>query len=150
MGTGGSNGDGDGFDRLRELAQSGEGFVAVGQDGEGHVVIAVGAPAERAEEIAAATGVRVGRVDDGEMERLVLAFFADREGGEAQEPAFVLALAPAVPEQRAHLATLARAERASLVVIDVPGGERRGVRDIGEDALDELRELSREAGIEGA
>jgi hypothetical protein len=35
-------------------------------------------------------------------------------------------------------------------VVDVPSGERRGVREIGEAALDELRELSREAGIEGA
>jgi hypothetical protein len=84
------------------------------------------------------------------MERLVLAFFADRDAGDEQEPAFVLALAPAVPEQRAHLATLAHAERASLVVVDVPSGDRRGVREIGEAALDELRELSREAGIEGA
>jgi hypothetical protein len=137
------------FDRLRELAEAGEGFVAVGQEGEDHVIIAIGAPAERADAIASATGVRVGRVEDGEMERLVLAFFAEREG-EDQEPAFVLALAPAIPEQRSHLATLARAERASLVVLEVPGGERRGVRAIGEAALDELRELSREAGIEGA
>jgi hypothetical protein len=142
--------DGGGADRLRELAQGGEGFVAVGEDGEGHVVVAVGAPPERAEVIASATGVRVGRVEDNEMERLVLAFFADRDAGDEQEPAFVLALAPAVPEQRAHLATLAHAERASLVVVDVPSGERRGVREIGEAALDELRELSREAGIEGA
>jgi len=36
------------------------------------------------------------------------------------------------------------------VVLEVPGGDRRGVREIGEAALDELRELSREAGIEGA
>jgi hypothetical protein len=144
------DGDGGGADRLRELAQSGEGFVAVGEDGEGNVVVAVGAPAERAGLIASATGVRVGRVEDGELERLVLAFFADRDAGDEQEPAFVLALAPAVPEQRAHLATLAHAERASLVVVEVPSGERRGVREIGEAALDELRELSREAGIEGA
>jgi hypothetical protein len=144
------DGDGGGADRLRELAQSGEGFVAVGEDGEGNVVVAVGAPAERAELIASATGVRVGRIEDGELERLVLAFFADRDAGDEQEPAFVLALAPAIPEQRAHLATLAHAERASLVVVEVPSGERRGVREIGEAALDELRELSREAGIEGA
>jgi hypothetical protein len=144
-------GDGDGGgDRLRELAESGEGFVAVGQDGDDHVVIAVGAPAERADAIASATGVRVGRVEDSEMERLVLAFFAERDAGDEQEPAFVLALAPAVPEQRAHLATRARATRASLVVLEVPGGDRRGVREIGEAALDDLRELSREAGIEGA
>ena len=146
-----TTGDGDsGGDRLRELAESGEGFVAVGQDGEDHVVIAVGAPAERADAIASAAGVRVGRVEDSEMERLVLAFFAERDAGDEQQPAFVLALAPAVPEQRAHLATLARATRASLVVLEVPGGDRRGVREIGEAALDELRELSREAGIEGA
>lgn len=149
MATGGEDGGG-GADRLRELAQSGEGFIAVGQDADDHVVIAVGAPAEQAGAIAAATGVRVGRVEDGEMERLVLAFFAERDGGDDQEPAFVLALAPAVPEQRAHLATLSRAVRASLVVLEVPGGERRGVREIGESALDELRELAREAGIEGA
>ncbi|MGE0026540.1 MAG: hypothetical protein AB7O78_13570 [Thermoleophilia bacterium] len=147
--TGGQDGGG-GVDRLRELAESGEGFIAVGQDGDDNVVIAVGARAEQAEAIAAATGVRVGRIEDGEMERLVLAFFAEREGDEDQEPAFVLALAPAVPEQRAHLATLSRAVRASLVVLEVPGGERRGVREIGESALDELRELAREAGIEGA
>lgn len=149
MSTTGGHDDGGGADRLRELAQSGEGFIAVGQDGDDHVVIAVGAPGERAGAIAAATGVRVGRVEDGEMERLVLAFFAERDGDEDQEPAFVLALAPAVPEQRAHLATLSRAARASLVVLEVPGGERRGVREIGESALDELRELAREAGIEG-
>ena len=118
-----TTGDGDGgADRLRELAESGEGFVAVGQDGDDHVVIAVGAPAERAGAIASATGVRVGRIEDGEIERLVLAFFAERDAEDDQEPAFVLALAPAVPEQRAHLATLARAVRASLVVLEVPGG----------------------------
>jgi hypothetical protein len=150
MATTGDQGGGDGGDRLRELARSGEPFVAVGQDGDDHVVIAVGAPAERAEAIASATGVRVGRIEDGEMERLVLAFFAERDADRDQEPAFVLALAPAVPEQRSHLATLARAARASLVVLEVPGGERRGVREIGEAALDELRELTREAGIEGA
>jgi hypothetical protein len=150
VGTGGGQDGGGGADRLRELAQSGEGFVAVGHDGDDHVVIAVGAPAGRAQAIAAATGVRVGRIEDGEMERLVLAFFAERDEDREQEPAFVLALAPAVPEQRAHLATLSRAVRASLVVLEVPGGERRGVREIGETALDELRELTREAGIEGA
>jgi hypothetical protein len=149
MTIGEQDGDG-GTDALRELARSGEGFIAVGQDGDDHVVIAVGAPAERAEKIASTTGVRVGRIDDGEVERLVLAFFAERDSDLPQEPAFVLALAPAVPEQRSHLATLARAARASLVVLEVPGGERRGIREIGEVALDELRELAREAGIEGA
>ena len=148
--TTGDEGGGGTLDRLRELAEAGEGFVAVGQEGEGHVVIAIGAPGDRADAIASATGVRVGRVEDGEMERLVLAFFAEREADEDQEPAFVLALAPAIPEQRSHRATLARAERASLVVLEVPGGEQRGVRAIGEAALDELRELSREAGLEGA
>ncbi|MGE4177428.1 MAG: hypothetical protein AB7G65_16460 [Thermoleophilia bacterium] len=147
--TGGQDGGG-GVDRLRELAESGECVIAVGQDGDDNVVIAGGARAEQAEANAAAPGVGVGRIEDGEMERLVLAFFAEREGDEDQEPAFVLALAPAVPEQRAHLATLSRAVRASLVVLEVPGGERRGVREIGESALDELRELAREAGIEGA
>ena len=62
----------------------------------------------------------------------------------------MLALAPAVPEERDHLATLARAARASLVVIEVPSGDRRAVRSIGDRALDELRDYVREAGIEGA
>ncbi|WP_217924210.1 hypothetical protein [Miltoncostaea oceani] len=141
---------GSGEDRLRALAQSGEQFIAVGEDGEGHVVIAVAVPGEQAAAIAGTTGVSVGRVEDDEIERLVLAFFAEHGDPNAQDPAFVLALAPAVPEQRAHLATLARAERASLVVLEVPSGEQRAVRAIGPEALDELRDLSREAGIEGA
>lgn len=148
--SGGAGDGGTGRDRLREMAGAGEQFVAVGEDGEGHVVIAVAVPGDRAAEIAATTGMSVGRVEDDEMERLVVAFFPDAGDPHAQEPAFVLALAPAVPEQRAHLATLARAERASLVVLEVPSGEQRAVRPIGPAALDQLRELSREAGIEGA
>jgi hypothetical protein len=137
-------------DRLRALAEGGEPFVAVGEDADGHVVIAVALPGERAAALAVAGNVSIGRIEDEEVEHLVMAFFAEPGDPNAQEPAFVLALAPAVPEQRAHLATLARAERASLVVLEVPGGERRAVRSIGPGVLDELRDLSREAGIEGA
>ena len=92
----------------------------------------------------------MGRVEDDDIERIVVAFFVNDGDPNEQDPAFVLALAPAIPEERDHLATLARAASASLVVLEVPGGERRAVRSIGDRPLDELREYAREAGIEGA
>jgi hypothetical protein len=137
-------------DQLRELARSGEEFIAIGDDGDGQVVIVVGVPDDQAEALTQTTGVSVGRVEDDDIERIVLAFFADDGDPNEQEPAFVLALAPAVPEERDHLATLARAAEASLVVLEVPSGDRRAVRSIGDRALDELREFAREAGVEGA
>ncbi len=144
------NGNANNEDRLRDLAQEGEEFIAVGEDGEGHVVIVVAVPEEQAEALAETSGVSVGRVEDEDIDRIVLAFFAEHGDPNAQEPAFVLALSPAIPEERDHLATLARAEEASLVVLEVPSGDRRAVRSIGSGALDELRDLAREAGIEGA
>ena len=144
------NGNSSNEDRLRDLAQEGEEFIAVGEDGEGHVVIVVAVPEEQAEALAETSGVSVGRVEDEDIDRIVLAFFAEHGDPNEQEPAFVLALSPAIPEERDHLASLARAEEASLVVLEVPSGDRRAVRSIGSGALDELRELAREAGIEGA
>jgi hypothetical protein len=146
----GSNGVGGQEDQLRELARGGEEFVAIGDDGDGQVVIVVGVPEDQAEALTATSGVSVGRVEDEDIERIVLAFFVEDGDPNAQEPAFVLALAPAVPEERDHLATLARAASASLVVLEVPSGDRRAVRAIGDQALDQLRDLTREAGIEGA
>lgn len=137
-------------ERLRALAQEGERFIAVGEEGEGHVVIVIAVPGDQAEALAATTGVSVGRIEDGELDRIVIAFFAEHGDPNDQEPAFVLALSPAVPEERDHLATLARAEDASLVVLEVPSGERVAVRSIGSGAIDEVRDLAREAGIEGA
>ena len=144
------NGTSSNEDRLRDLAQEGEEFIAVGEDGEGHVVIVVAVPEEQAEALAETSGVSVGRVEDEDIDRIVLAFFAEHGDPNEQEPAFVLALSPAIPEERDHLASLARAEEASLVVLEVPSGDRRAVRSIGSGALDELRDLAREAGIEGA
>lgn len=137
-------------EQLRELARSGEEFIAIGDDGDGQVVIVVGVSEDQAEALAQTSGVSVGRVEDEDIERIVIAFFADEGDPNEQDPAFVLALAPAVPEERDHLATLARAAIASLVVLEVPGGDRRAVRALGARALDELREYAREAGIEGA
>ena len=146
----GSNGFGGQEDQLRELASGGEEFVAIGDDGDGQVVIVVGVPEDQAEALIATTGVSVGRVEDEDIERIVVAFFAEDGDPNVQGPAFVLALAPAVPEERDHLATLARAASASLLVLEVPSGDRRAVRAIGDQALDQLRDLTREAGIEGA
>lgn len=144
------NGQGRQEDQLRELAQSGEEFVAIGDDGDGQVVIAVGVTVNKADALGKTSGVSVGRVEDDDIERIVVAFFVNDGDPNEQDPAFVLALAPAIPEERDHLATLARAASASLVVLKVPGGERRAVRSIGDRPLDELREYAREAGIEGA
>ena len=151
--TGGAehqNGHASNEDRLRALAQEGERFIAVGEEGEGHVVIVIAVPEEQAQALAATAGVSVGRIEDGDVDRIVIAFFTEHGDPNAQEPAFVLALSPAIPEERDHLATLARAEDASLVVLEVPSGERHAVRSIGSGALDEVRDLAREAGIEGA
>ncbi len=146
------NGHSSNEDRLRALAQEGERFIAVGEEGEGHVVIVIAVPDEQADALAETTGVSVGRIEDEEedIDRIVIAFFTEHGDPNDQEPAFVLALSPAIPEERDHLATIARAEEASLVVLEVPSGDRRAVRSIGAGALDEVRDLAREAGIEGA
>ena len=137
-------------ERLRELARSGEEFVAIGDEGDGNVVIVVAVPEDRAEEIAETTGVSVGRVEDEEIERLVLGLFPEGADPNTDEPAYALLLAPAIPEERDHLATLARAAEASIVVLEVPTGDQRAVRTLGPRALDEVREFARQAGIEGA
>lgn len=137
-------------ERLRELARSGEEFVAIGDDGDGTVVIVVAVPEDQAEEIAETTGVSVGRVEDEDLERLVLGLFPEGADPNVHEPAFTLSLAPAIPDERDHLATLARAAEASIVVLEVPSGDRRAVRVLGPRALDEVRDFAREAGIEGA
>lgn len=134
-------------DQLQGLIEAGEEFMAIGEDGEGNAVIAVAVPPEKADALTGIRGVSVGRIEEDEIDRLALAFVTgEGEGAEA----FVIALAPAVPEERAHLATLARAAEAHLIVIEVPGGARRTVRQIEPAALDQLRDLSRESGIEGA
>jgi hypothetical protein len=145
-----AEGEGGQEEQLRELAREGEDFIAIGDDGDGQVVIVVGVSEDQADELAQTSGVSVGRVEDEEIERIVIAFFAQEGDPNEQDPAFVLALAPAVPEERDHLATLARAAVASLVVMEVPSGDRRAVRALGDRALDELRDYVREAGIEGA
>ena len=137
-------------ERLRELARSGEEFVAIGDEGDGNVVIVVAVPEDQAEEIAETTGVSVGRIEDEDIERLVLGLFAEGADPGTDEPAYALALAPAIPEERDHLATLARAAEASIVVLEVPTGDQRAVRMLGPRALDEVREFARQAGIEGA
>ena len=137
-------------ERLRELARSGEEFVAIGDEGDGNVVIVVAVPEDQAEEIAETTGVSVGRIEDEDIERLVLGLFAEGADPSTDEPAYALALAPAIPEERDHLATLARAAEASIVVLEVPTGDQRAVRMLGPRALDEVREFARQAGIEGA
>ena len=134
-------------EQLERLIASGEEFMAIGEDGEGNAVIAVAVPPDKAEALTSIRGVSVGRIEEDEIDRLALAFIT---GEGSEQEAFVIALAPAVPEERAHLATLARAGEAHLVVIEVPGGARRAVRPIEPAALDQLRDLSRESGIEGA
>lgn len=134
-------------DQLQRLVAAGEEFMAIGEDGEGNAVIAVAVPPEKAEALTGIRGVSVGRIEEEEIDRLALAFITGEEG---DQEAFVIALAPAVPEERAHLATLARAGEAHLVVIEVPGGARRAMRPIEPAALDQLRDLARESGIEGA
>jgi hypothetical protein len=88
----GSNGVGGQEDQLRELARGGEEFVAIGDDGDGQVVIVVGVPEDQAEALTATSGVSVGRVEDEDIERIVLAFFVEDGDPNAQEPAFLIHL----------------------------------------------------------
>jgi hypothetical protein len=52
---------------------------------------------------------------------------------------FVLALAPAIPEERDHLATPGPRRHRVPRRARGAGGERRAVRSIGDRPLDELR-----------
>ena len=146
--TGGAAGGG--AERAGARAPSGGGVAALRGRSPRHVVIVVAVPEDQAEEIAETTGVSVGRIEDEDIERLVLGLFAEGADPGTDEPAYALALAPAIPEERDHLATLARAAEASIVVLEVPTGDQRAVRMLGPRALDEVREFARQAGIEGA